>query len=127
MSWIVRDAVVRYRHEHGVYRWHQWRVCARDIGLKLAWLPFEDINDGLLLSNTLYLRRGMDRIQTARVAWHEIAHTLLHAGTTHFWFSRPGGIIYVQRLESQADMFAARFPIWDDNAYEVAFGRKRTA
>lgn len=128
MGWIVQDAVIRYRHEYGYYHWHQWRVCVRDIGYKFAWLAADDPTPGLVAGGTIYIRRGMDRYETARVAWHEIAHALLHAGSTHFWVRQPGGLIYVRRLESQADEFASCYPVWDDTAYESAFGRrKRTA
>lgn len=111
MGWIVRDAVIRLRNEYGYYRWNQWRVCIREIGCKLQWLPENSANKGLIAGNVIYIRRGLSPDETAEIAWHECAHYLLHAGTMRFWSSKPGGFSYLNRLEAQAHEFAYTFPV----------------
>lgn len=115
MGWVIRDAVIRLRGELGIYYWYQWRVCLRDIGCKLVWTPESDPSRGSINCRTIYIRRGMSKEETAEVAWHEISHRLLHAGTTRFWSSRPGGHLVVQRFEIQATEFANTFPIWPED------------
>lgn len=111
---LTADMIERARVTYGRYRWHEWPAMYAMLDLAWVSVPLPPELRGFLWGSTVYLRAGMGRRQTARTAWHEAGHHLMHAGGCAFWLSRPQGVVTVARFDWQARQFAERFPDWGE-------------
>lgn len=111
MGWIVRHAVARYRYELGTYLFEDWECCAQRIGLTVIITDMGPTLPAALIKGRLLIDHRLPPHRRAELAWHEIAHHLLHAGNMSFWLSQPGGEHYVRKLERQCWEFVKHFPV----------------
>ena len=114
-GWIAGDVADRLREWSGMYRWDEYEAFADDVGITIRerrdmpdWLPAFHVH------SVVFLRPGQRTSETARHAWHEIAHILMHPVSFHFWESLPWGYLMIGKAERQAWEFVDAFPIWED-------------
>lgn len=113
---VVNDVVSRIRQRRGWYYAHEWERFADHLGVTVWRCDLPLTVPAFLHGDCMYLSRYIEPQYVALVAWHELAHHVLHAGGPCWWLTRPQGYITVARFERQADEFAATFPIWDEQA-----------
>ena len=116
MSFVVEGVVLRARARYGLVRASGWQVFADYLRLKVFIAPLPAGFDAIIHDDTILIRHGISATEAAYAVWHEIGHSMLHAGDWRWWLTRPQGYITVARFERQADEFAATFPIWDEQA-----------
>lgn len=114
VGWIVHDTCNRLYGEIGRYRWDQWRCAAAALGIEVVVIDSKLAPPACLYRNTICLRGGFDDETTAWLAWHELAHAVLHAGSPDSWRDMIGGVHLLNKFERQADEFAETFPVWED-------------
>lgn len=119
MGWVVDEAVIRLRGELGQYRRHEWRDLLHDCNLSWSFETLPESFDAVLLMRFRHVmfRNGLSDDAIAKAAFHEVGHTLLHAGSRDFWKNAlPGlqGGISVDKWERQAEAFVEAFPVWEE-------------
>jgi hypothetical protein len=115
MGWVVEDCIQRLRKSLGCFRYDQWPDCAEQLGLTVTFFDLPCHVQAYIIKGHLIVSTRWHRIVQARAAWHEIGHYLLHAGSFHWWMTRPQGNLTVTKFEVQANLFAERFPIWSES------------
>lgn len=113
-GWVAADVARRFQRMMGRYRWDEWERFASDYGLEVIVKDLPQRFPAFHIGRYVCLQGGMSDFETARCAWHEIGHFLLHRGGFVFWDSLQWGYLVVGKRERQADEFAATFPVWTD-------------
>ena len=84
---LTAQLVRRARREFGLYSATDWQRFLLDNGMTWreidAPMPVPAFRHG----SSLFLARDLSIEEKAIWAWHEIAHTVLHAGITRWWES----------------------------------------
>lgn len=113
MSYLIQDAVARYRVAYGICRADDWERFIEVLGIRCFEDDLPANIPAVIGDNIIIIQRGMTHDSKARRVWHELSHWFLHVGDRDWWMRRPQGHITVARFERQANEFAASFPIWD--------------
>ncbi len=109
MAWIAAElARSTYRHL-GIFLGSEWRECGERLGLRFEIVPLRAGIRATRVGWVIFLSDGMSPRETAWLAWHEIAHVLLHPCNILSPVGRP----LQGKCERQANEFAALFPHWD--------------
>lgn len=117
MGWVVDDIIRREWGRPGVYDADEWRLFLVEHGLQYRLVDLPTGVSAFIYCNLIIIQRGLSRVETARLAWHEIGHWACHVGDWQFWHSRPFGASTLRKMERQAEEFAERFPVWDRDGY----------
>lgn len=109
MGCVIESVAARQWALHGTHMGWEWNDYAERLDLRCVITNLPDWLPAYYYDRVIYLRRGMDAYEIAWWAWHEIGHYLMHPGN----LLAPMGDYNLNKIERQADVFAATFPHWD--------------
>ena len=101
---LTTRLAIRARREQGIYYATDWEQYLLDHGYQWCELPNMPV-PAFRCGRFFFLDRDLCMVEKTWWAWHEIAHSVLHVGSSRWWQSRPQGDITVSKFEQQAAEF----------------------
>lgn len=111
----IHNRIASLRERYGLYPARDWARFAEQLGIDVYYANRQLDAGGYFVAGALLLSPDLPALVEALLAWHELAHAVLHRGNREVWRSFVGGDHVLRRFEREAWAFALCFPLWSDD------------